>query len=125
MSDGEKTFKPTKVFAYALTIPVFILYFYVIGEFEAPLSETERIVAWMLYAIVGMVLIGMIAVRLDPRGMSYIFMLGALLQTFAMFLMLVVEWHTTESVVFLNGVLIISLLIVGWTFRGAADVQSG
>ena len=125
MSGQRKDFKPTKLFAYVLTIPVFILYFHVIGKFEPPLSETERVVAWMLYAILGMVLIGMIAVRLDPRGMSYIFLLGAVLQTFAMFLMLIVEWHTTESVVFLNGLLIISLLIVGWSFRSAARIPGG
>lgn len=106
--------------AHTLVIPVIGLYLYLVRGFDPPLTDPERISAWMLYAILGMILIGMVGVRLDPKGLSYVFMLGALLQTFSMFLMLIVGWRTPEAVIFVNVVLIVALLTVAWRFRAAA-----
>lgn len=106
--------------AHTLVIPVIGLYLYLVRGFDPPLTDPERISAWMLYAILGMILIGMVGVRLDPKGLSYVFMLGALLQTFSMFLMLMVGWRTPEAVIFVNVVLIVALLTVAWRFRAAA-----
>lgn len=110
--------------ALLLTIPVFALYFYLLGEFEPPLPIADRVAAWMLYAILAVMLIGMLAVRLEPRGMSYVFMLAALLQTFSMFLMLLLEWQALETVVYLNVLLVLSLLLVSWRFRNVANFEA-
>jgi hypothetical protein len=110
--------------ALLLTVPVFALYFYLLGEFEPPLPIADRVAAWMLYAILAVMLIGMLAVRLEPRGMSYVFMLAALLQTFSMFLMLL-EWQELETVVYLNVLLVLSLLLVSWRFRNVANLEAG
>lgn len=109
--------------AHTLVIPVIGLYLYLVKGFSPPLTEAERISAWMLYAILGMILIGMVGVRLHPKGLSYIFLLGAFLQTFAMFLMLLVGWRTPEAVIFINALLIISLLTVAWRFRSVAALM--
>lgn len=109
--------------AHALVIPVVGLYLYLVRDFEPPLTDPERLVAWMLYAILGMMLIGMVGVRLNPKGLSYVFMLGALLQTFAMFLMLIVGWRTPEATIFINALLIVALLTVAWRFRSAATLM--
>ncbi len=124
-SDSQGSCLSPRTGALLLTVPVFALYFYLLGEFESPLAIADRVAAWMLYAVLAVMLIGMLAVRLEPRGMSYIFMLAALLQTFSMFLMLLLEWQTLETVVYLNVLLVLSLLLVSWRFRNVANMEAG
>jgi ABC-type uncharacterized transport system permease subunit len=50
-------------------------------------------------------------------------LLGALLQTFAMMLMLLMGWRPEQAVVFVNVLLIMCLLFVSWQFR--SDARSG
>lgn len=106
-----------------LLLPVFGLYVYLIFDSTPPINESERIAAYMLYMIVGMLAIGAMAVRLRALPMMILCLLGALLQTFAMMLMLLIGWRPDEAVVFVNVLLILSLLFVSWQFRH--DARSG
>ncbi len=106
-----------------LLLPVFGLYIYLILDSTPPINQSERIAAYMLYMIVGMLAIGAIVVRLRAVPMTILCLLGALLQTFAMMLMLLIGWRPDEAVVFVNVLLIMSLLFVAWQFRH--DARSG
>lgn len=106
-----------------LLLPVFGLYIYLIRDSTPPVNESERIAAYMLYMIVGMLAVGAVAVRLRAFPMMILCLLAALLQTFAMMLMLLTGWRPDEAVVFVNVLLIICLLFVSWQFRH--DAQAG
>ncbi len=106
-----------------LLVPVFGLYVYLILDSTPPINQSDRIAAYMLYMIVGMLAIGAIAVRLRAVPMTILCLLAALLQTFAMMLMLLIGWRPDEAVVFVNVLLIMSLLFVAWQFRH--DARSG
>ncbi|MGH7549408.1 MAG: hypothetical protein ACREK3_01480 [Gemmatimonadota bacterium] len=106
-----------------LLVPVFGLYVYLILDSTPPINQSDRIAAYMLYMIVGMLAIGAIAVRLRAVPMTILCLLAALLQTFAMMLMLLIGWRPDEAVVFVNVLLILSLLFVAWQFRH--DARSG
>ena len=107
-----------------LLIPVIGLYLYLIHDSTPALSEAERVSAFMLYMIVGMLVVGAVFVRLRAIPMMILCLLAALLQAFAMLLMLVIGWRAGEAVVFVNVLLILSLLFVGWQFRHDAGSSS-
>lgn len=106
-----------------LLLPVIGLYIYLIYDSSPPINESERVAAYMLYMIVGMLAVGALAVGLRAVPMMILCLLAALLQTFAMMLMLLMGWRPEEAVVFVNVLLIISLLIVARRFR--ADSRAG
>lgn len=106
-----------------LLLPVIGLYIYLIYDSSPPINESDRVAAYMLYMIVGMLALGALAVRLRAIPMMILCMLAALLQTFAMMLMLLMGWRPEEAVVFVNVLLIICLLIVARQFR--ADGRAG
>jgi ABC-type uncharacterized transport system permease subunit len=106
-----------------LLIPVFGLYIYLIRDSTPPMSEAERVAAFMLYMILGMLVLGAVLVRLRALPMMILCLLGALLQTFAMMLMLLMGWRPEQAVVFVNVLLILALLFVSWQFR--SDARSG
>ena len=106
-----------------LLIPVFGLYLYLIRDSTPPMSEAERVAAFMLYMILGMLVLGAVLVRLRAFSMMILCLLGALLQTFAMMLMLLMGWRPEQAVVFVNVLLILALLFVSWQFR--SDARSG
>jgi ABC-type uncharacterized transport system permease subunit len=87
------------------------------------MSEAERVAAFMLYMILGMLVLGAVLVRLRAFSMMILCLLGALLQTFAMMLMLLMGWRPEQAVVFVNVLLILALLFVSWQFR--SDARSG
>lgn len=106
-----------------LLIPVFGLYLYLIRDSTPPISEAERVAAFMLYMILGMLVIGAILVRLRALPMMILCLLAAVLQTFAMMLMLLMGWRPEQAAVFVNVLLIMALLFVSWQFR--SDARSG
>ena len=106
-----------------LLIPVFGLYIYLIRDSTPPMSEAERVAAFMLYMILGMLVLGAVLVRLRALPMMILCLLGALLQTFAMMLMLLMGWRPEQAAVFVNVLLIMALLFVSWQFR--SDARSG
>ena len=108
-----------------LLLPVFGLYIYLIYDSTPPVNESERIAAYMLYMIVGMLAVGAVAVRLRAFPMMILCLLAALLQTFAMMLMLLIGWRPDEAVVFINVLLILCLLFVSWQFRHDARAGRG
>ena len=108
-----------------LLLPVFGLYIYLIFDSTPPVNESERIAAYMLYMIVGMLAVGAVAVRLRAFPMMILCLLAALLQTFAMMLMLLIGWRPDEAVVFINVLLILCLLFVSWQFRHDARAGRG
>lgn len=108
-----------------LLLPVFGLYIYLILDTTPPMSQSDRIAAYMFYLIVGMLAVGSLAVRLRAAPMMILCLLGALLQTFAMMLMLLIGWRPDEAVVFVNVLLILSLLFVSWQFRHDARSVPG
>lgn len=106
-----------------LLIPVFGLYLYLIRDSTPPTTEAERVAAFMLYMILGMLVMGAVLVKLRAFPMMILCLLGALLQTFAMMLMLLMGWRPDQAVVFVNVLLILALLFVSWQFR--SDARSG
>ena len=106
-----------------LLLPVIGLYVYLISDSSPPINESDRVAAYMLYMIVGMLALGALAVRLRAVPMMILCLLAALLQTFAMMLMLLMGWRPEEAVVFVNVLLIICLLFVSWQFR--SDARQG
>ena len=114
---------PSSRLSRLLLTPVFGLYLYLIYDSTPPMTEAEQVAAFMLYMILGMLAIGAVVVRLRALPMMILCLLAALLQTFAMMLMLVIGWRADEAVVFVNALLIMSLLFVAWQFRH--DARSG
>lgn len=108
-----------------LLLPVFGLYIYLIRDSTPPINESERIAAYMLYLIVGMLAVGAVVVRLRAFPMMILCLLAALLQTFAMMLMLLIGWRPNEAVVFVNVLLILCLLFISWQFRHDARAGRG
>lgn len=102
-------------------LPVVIFYFYLIADAVPVISMFDRTVAFLLLVVVVVMLIGAAAVRFRPGGMFYVFLLAAVLQAFLLVAMIVMEWKSARTTVFVNAVLIISLLFVAWAFRRAAE----
>ncbi|HKY60196.1 MAG TPA: hypothetical protein VJP59_04215 [Gemmatimonadota bacterium] len=119
---GARTPRSSRLSRFLL-IPVFGLYLYLIRDSTPPMSEAERVAAFMLYMILGMLVLGSVLVKLRAFPMMILCLLGALLQTFAMMPMLLMGWRPNEAVVFVNVLLIMALLFVSWQFR--SDARSG
>jgi hypothetical protein len=96
------------------------LYFFLVFDALEHVVQAERVVAYMLMAIVSVILVGALVVRWEPRAMSLIVLVAAVLQGFSLGVMLTVQWRDFATAVWLNSFLIVALLYVSRRFRSAA-----
>jgi hypothetical protein len=98
-----------------------VLYFFLVSDALETIMIAERVVAYMMMAIVAVLLIGALVVKWDPRAMSLIVMIAAVLQAFGLGVMLTLHWRDTTTAVWLSSFLVIALLYVSRRFRAAID----
>jgi len=78
------------------------------------MQTDDQLIGFMLLSVVAVILFGAWAVRLRPSAMYYVFLVATLLQAFAMIPMLVVEWRPTREVLYLNSLLLMSLVFLAY-----------
>lgn len=117
MQDQDRDERSTGTLTRLLIVPVLGLYVYLIADVLPVITKADQVVAFMLYAVMAVLLIGSIVMRLKPAGMAYIYLIAAVLQTLVMFIMALLEWRTREAVFFVNPLLVVALLLVAWQFR--------
>jgi hypothetical protein len=96
------------------------LYFFLVFDALRTVAQADRVVAYMLMAVVAVLLIGALAVRWNPRAMSLIALVAAVLQGFQLGVMLILRWRDVATAVWLNSFLVVALLYVSRRFRAAA-----
>lgn len=101
------------------------LYFFLVFDALQTVVVAERVVAYMLMTIVGVLLIGALVVRWEPRAMSLIVMVAAVLQGFGLGIMLTLQWRDFATAVWLSAFLIVALLYVSRRFRAAVMTGEG
>ena len=105
-----------------LTLFVLVaLYFFLVFDALQTVVVADRVVAYMLMTIVGVLLVGALVVRWEPRAMSLIVMIAAVLQGFGLGIMLTLEWRDFATAVWLSSFLIVALLYVSRRFRAAVE----
>ncbi|CAN5828182.1 hypothetical protein BH20GEM1_BH20GEM1_15450 [soil metagenome] len=95
------------------------LYFFLVFDALQTVVVAERVVAYMLMTIVAVLLVGALVVRWEPRAMSLIVMIAAVLQAFGLGVMLTLQWRDFATAVWLSSFLIVALLYVSRRFRAA------
>lgn len=95
------------------------LYFFLVFDALQTVVQADRVVAYMLMAVVAVLLIGALAVRWDARAMSLIVLVAAILQGFSLGVMLILQWRDTATAVWLSSFLVVALLYVSRRFRVA------
>jgi hypothetical protein len=96
------------------------LYFFLVFDALRTVVVADRVVAYMLMAIVGVLLIGALVVKWEPRAMSLIVLVAAVLQGFGLGVMLILHWRDFATAVWLSAFLMVALLYVSRRFRAAA-----
>jgi hypothetical protein len=97
------------------------LYFFLVFDALKTVVVADRVVAYMLMAIVAVLLIGALVVKWDPRAMSLIVLIAAVLQGFGLGVMLTLHWRDTATAVWLSSFLVVALLYVSRRFRASVD----
>ena len=97
------------------------LYFFLVFDALKTVVVADRVVAYMLMTIVAVLLIGALVVKWDPRAMSLIVMIAAVLQGFGLGVMLIMHWRDMATAVWLSSFLMVALLYVSRRFRAAID----
>jgi hypothetical protein len=95
------------------------LYFFLVFDALRTVVVADRVVAYMLMTIVAVMLIGALVVRWEPRAMSLILLIAAVLQGFGLGVMLTLHWRDMATAVWLSSFLIVALLYVSRRFRAA------
>lgn len=95
------------------------LYFYLVFDALRTVVVADRVVAYMLMTIVAVLLIGALIVRWEPRAMSLIVLIAAVLQGFGLGVMLILHWRDVATAVWLSSFLVVALLYVSRRFRAA------
>lgn len=109
-----------------LTMFVLIgLYFFLVFDTLQTVVQAERVVAFMLMAIVAVMLVGALVVKWEPRAMSLLVLVAAVLQAFSLGVMLTLQWRDTATAVWLSSFLIVALLYVSRRFRVAVSGEAG
>ncbi|HUF89606.1 MAG TPA: hypothetical protein VMR66_06460 [Gemmatimonadota bacterium] len=109
-----------------LTMFVLIgLYFFLVFDSLQTVVQAERVVAFMLMAIVAVMLVGALVVKWEPRAMSLLVLVAAVLQAFSLGVMLTLQWRDTATAVWLSSFLIVALLYVSRRFRVAVSDEAG
>jgi len=101
------------------------LYFFLVFDALQTVAVAERVVAYMLMTIVAVLLVGAVVVKWEPRAMSLIVMIAAVLQGFGLGVMLTLQWRDVATSVWLSSFLTVALLYVSRRFRVAAASGSG
>jgi hypothetical protein len=101
------------------------LYFFLVFDALQTVVVADRVVAYMLMTIVGVLLVGALVVKWEPRAMSLIVMIAAVLQGFGLGIMLTLQWRDLATAVWLSSFLTVALLYVSRRFRAAATPGSG
>lgn len=108
-----------------LTMFVLIgLYFFLVFDSLQTVVQAERVVAFMLMAIVAVMLVGALVVKWEPQAMSLIVLVAAVLQAFSLGVMLTLQWRDTATAVWLCSFLIVALLYVSRRFRVAVPDEA-
>lgn len=108
-----------------LTMFVLIgLYFFLVFDSLQTVVQAERVVAFMLMAIVAVMLVGALVVKWEPRAMSLLVLVAAVLQAFSLGVMLTLQWRDTATAVWLSSFLIVALLYVSRRFRVAVPGEA-
>jgi hypothetical protein len=109
-----------------LTLFVLVaLYFFLVFDALQTVVVADRVVAYMLMTIVAVLLIGALVVKWEPRAMSLIVMIAAVLQAFGLGVMLTLQWRDLATAVWLSSFLTVALLYVSRRFRAACTSGSG
>ncbi|HET9332471.1 MAG TPA: hypothetical protein VFQ21_02680 [Gemmatimonadota bacterium] len=95
------------------------LYFFLVFDTLRTVVVADRVVAYMLMTIVAVLLIGALMVRWEPRAMSFILLIAAVLQGFGLGVMLTLHWRDMATAVWLSSFLVVALLYVSRRFRAA------
>lgn len=108
-----------------LTLFVLVaLYFFLVFDALQTVVVADRVVAYMLMTIVGVLLVGALVVKWEPRAMSLIVMIAAVLQGFGLGVMLTLQWRDFATAVWLSSFLTVALLYVSRRFRAADTSRS-
>jgi hypothetical protein len=77
------------------------LYFFLVFDTLRTVVVADRVVAYMLMTIVAVLLVGALVVRWEPRAMSLILLIAAVLQGFGLGVMLILHWRDVATAVWL------------------------
>jgi peptidoglycan/LPS O-acetylase OafA/YrhL len=103
-----------------LTLFVLVaLYFFLVFDALQTVVMADRVVAYMLMTIVAVLLVGALVVKWEPRAMSLLVMIAAVLQAFGLGVMLTLRWRDFATAVWLSSFLTVALLYVSRRFRAA------
>jgi hypothetical protein len=109
-----------------LTLFVLVaLYFFLVFDALQTVVMADRVVAYMLMTIVAVLLVGALVVKWEPRAMSLLVMIAAVLQAFGLGVMLTLRWRDFATAVWLSSFLTVALLYVSRRFRAADTSGSG
>ena len=109
-----------------LTLFVLVaLYFFLVFDALQTVVVADRVVAYMLMTIVAVLLVGALVVKWEPRAMSLLVMIAAVLQAFGLGVMLTLQWRDLATAVWLSSFLTVALLYVSRRFRAAGTSGSG
>lgn len=107
-----------------LLVAVLAVYGWIIHDVTRAwiLDTGSELVAFMLWTVVTVILLGAWAVRLRPEGMYYVFLIAGVLQAFATIPMAIVEWESTREIVFLTSILMLAVLYLAFRSRREARI---